>query len=341
MNTDLRQTLKDLLKVKLEGGFIVSVYLDASTDAKGNRHYGTFLKKRFPELERSVEPHSPLLQAIKTDIKEINRYLDEKLDSKTKGVALFISQEKKIFTAFQTVVPFENKVALSKLPYVYPLVRLADDYDRYGVGWADQRHKRHLQDQITKHVKAAAAHARRFFKPGEVSHIVLSAENGTLSEFKEQLPQEISQKLIVTSKLDVKASTGTIVKESLKLFKIEENEGSRRMAERVVVLARGRGGKAVAGTDQTLGALMDGRAEHLVIEEKYNDNGWRCDNCLRLGAGGKVSRCPYCNSSDVNLNPDLKEEFVELAVRRGLKVEFVEGSKELSANGGIGALLQN
>jgi len=95
------------------------------------------------------------------------------------------------------------------------------------------------------------------------------------------------------------------------------------------------------GTKAILAALQDGRAETLVISEKYSGQGWQCADCLMLGALGKPKVCVYCGGKAIDKDPDMKEEMVGLALRRGVKVEFVEGSAELDQNGGIGVLMKN
>ncbi|MDI6739637.1 MAG: hypothetical protein QME74_04660 [Candidatus Edwardsbacteria bacterium] len=386
MITDIGATIKDMLGIKLDLGCVVSVYLDVSPDAKGQRHFGPYLKKEFQRIEKGLPTHGPLAEALKQDLKLIEQYLAGKLESRSKGAAIFVSQAKGLLEALQTAFPFENKVVMSRLPYIYPLVRAADDYARYGIvicdekkarlltvnlgqiegehdiitdtdaapakgyetkkgrmGWADERHKRYYREQIGRHLKDVAAQARKLFggnPPRRTAHVILAAENGILPELKELLPQEIKAGLIATSRFDGKTPTPKILDESLRLFKVKENEHSLEVAEKVVVLARSKGGKAVIGTDPVLGSLMQGRAETLVIDERYDDQGWQCDNCLRLGAGGKVHRCPYCGSGDINHSPGMKEGLVELAVRHGVKVEFVRDSQPLRANGGVGVLLR-
>ena len=384
MSADLRKTLKDLLKVQLDQGLLMSVYLDASPDAKGQRHHEAFLKKRFSELVKHFPPRSPLHGYLQADIGEINRYLNEELETRTKGVAIFISQGKKFFTALQTVLPFPNTVAVSRLPYIYPLVRMADDYGRYGaivsdekrarlfkvylgqveeemvittdveavsakgyetkkgrLGHSDERYRRHLEGQIAKHAKAVLGQAVKFFGSKDVDCIILSAENGVLAAYQALIPSQFKGKLVTTSKLEVKAPGKKILDETLAIYQARENQASLAVAQEAVVLATGRGGRAVVGTEATLNALQSGQAETLVIGETYNDEGWKCGNCLQLGAGGQVKKCPFCSSDQVARDSDMKEELVELAIRQGAKVEFYHGASELKKYGGVGALLRS
>jgi len=384
MITNIKDTLRDMLKVRPDLGCVVSVYLDVSADAKGQRRHGAFLRKEFQRLVRSLPPRSPLAVMLEQDLRLAEKYLSGKLESRSKGAALFISQTKGFLEALQVPFPFANAVVMSRLPYVYPLARLADDYARYGVivcdeqkarlltvnlgqveeeqdlitdtsaapaqgyetrkgrmGWANQRHQRYFREQVARHLREAAALARRQFGGGRVAHVVLAAETAVLGDLRQLLPQEIASGLIVTGGFDIKTPTARILALSDRLFRERENQHSLALAERTVVLARGKGGRAVTGTDPVLGSLMQGRAETMVIEERYEDHGWQCGTCLRLGAGGKVSRCPYCGGGDIDQGPEMKEGLVELALRQGVNVEFVSGSKLLMANSGIGGLLRN
>lgn len=382
MSTDIRKTLQELAKMQPAAGYVLSVYVNATPDGKGRRNYNVFLKKKFNEIEKSLKPHSADAAAFPIDIKTINHYL-EGLNPESKGAAIFISQSKKMFATFQTVLPLTNRVIVSRVPYIYPLARIADNYARYGViisderhakllkiylgypeeeadiitaaddisakgyetrkgrlGLSDEKHQRHLKDLIAKHIKSAIREAQRFF-PGDIAHLLVSAENGTMSEINRQLPAALKSKMISTAKFDVKSPNKKILDESLKIFKNLENLESQRIAREAVVLAKSKGGRALLGTKAILSALQDGRAETLVISEKFSGQGWQCADCLMLGALGKPKECIYCGSKSIDKNPDMKEEMVGLALRHGLKVEFVEGAPELDGNGGIGALLRN
>lgn len=383
MITNINATLKDMLKVQLDLGCVVSVYLDVTADAKGQRHHGPFLRKEFQRLEKGM-PHGPLAGFLRQDLQLVEQYLAGRLEPHSKGVALFISQTKGFLEALQSPFPFANAVVMSRLPYIYPLARMADDYARYGIlicdekkarlltvnlglieeehdiisdtgaapaqgyetrkgsmGWADERHKRYFKEQVGRHLKAVAAQAKRQFGGGRVAHVILAAENGVQGALREMLPREVVNGLIDGGKFDIRTPTARLLPLADAMFRAKENEHSLAVAGKVVVLARSRGGRAVTGTDPVLGSLMQGRAETLVIDERYGGQGWQCNTCLRLGTGGRVGRCPYCGGADIDAGPDMKENLVELALRSGVKVEFVEGSKPLQANGGIGALLRN
>lgn len=383
MSTDIRKSLRELTKMQPGQGYVLSVYVNTAPDGKGRRNYNVFLKKKFSEIEKSLKPHSPEAGNFPKDIKEINRYLEEDLRPESKGAAIFISQSTKIFKTFQTVLPLTNRVIVSRVPFIYPLARMADNYYPYGVmisdekqakmlkiylgnleeeadivtaaddisakgyetrkgrlGLSDEKHQRHLKDIRAKHVKSVIREAQRFFH-GDTAHLLVSAENGTLAEINRQLPAALKNKVITTAKFDIKSPNKKVLDESLKLFHDLENQESQRIAREAVVLAKSKGGRAVLGTRAILTALQDGRAETLVISEKYSGEGWQCADCLMLGALGKPKVCVYCGGQNIDKEPDMKEEMVGLALRRGVKVEFVEGAAELDKNGGIGALMKN
>jgi len=383
MSTDIKKTLQELAKMQPAEGYVLSVYINTTPDGRGRRNYNVFLKKKFSEIEKSLKPHSPEAEAFPKDVKEIYRYLEEDLRPESKGAAIFISQRKKILKTFQTALPLANRVVVSRVPLIYPLARISDDYDRYGVlisdekqakllkiylghieeeadiitaaddvsakgyetrkgrlGLSDEKHQRHLKDLVAKHVKSAIKEAQRFFN-GDMAHLLIAAENGTLAEINRQLPSGLKNKVIITSKFDIKSPAKKILDESLKMFKNLENQGSQKIAKETVVLAKSKGGRAMLGTNAVISALQDGRAESLVLSGKYSGQGWQCLDCLKLGALGKPKQCPYCGSSSIDKNPDMKEELVGLALRHGLKVEFVEGLPELDKNSGIGALMRS
>jgi hypothetical protein len=383
MSTDIKGTLNELARMQPAEGYVLSVYVNAAPDAKGRRNFNVFLKKKFNEIEKGLKPRSPEAAAFPANVKEINRYLEEGLRPESKGAAVFISQTKRLFTTFQTALPLENRVVVSRVPFIYPLARIADDYDRYGIlisdekhakllrvylgqleeeadiitagdddtargfqprkgrmGRNDDKHQRHLLDLIAKHVKATLADAKRFF-PGDIVCLQVAAEKGTLAEIQRQLPSGFRNKMVATASFDIRSPAKKVLEESIKIFHKLENQGSQKIARELVVAARSRGNRAALGTKATMAALQDGRAEKLVVSERFAGEGWQCTGCLKMGAVGKPRECVYCGGKEINRRPDLKEEMVSLALRYGAGVEFVEGSPELDANGGIGVLLKS
>lgn len=384
MGADIKTTVRQLAKIRLDEGLIMSLYLDLRADPKGQRHYQTFLKKRFSELEKQYAQRSPLHGYLMADVREINRYLKEEVDSRARGLALFISQGKRVFTAVQTAQPFENHVIVSRLPYIFPLVKMTDDYAAYGVimsdekrarlirvnlgeveeemdivsdveavsskgyetkkgrlGHSDERYRRHLMDQISKHAKAVLQKAVKFFAGGQVDAVLLMADNGVQAEFKRQMPPALKAMTIEGGSMDVRIPLDRMLSGTLAIFKKAENEGSMKAAREAVVLGTGKGGRAVVGTEATLNALQSGQAELLVVSDRYAGRGWKCANCLQMGSGGRARNCPFCQSQEVAEAADMKEELVELAIRRGARVEFYSGKSELDRYGGVGALLRS
>lgn len=382
MSTDIRKTLQELAKMQPGNGDVISVYVDAAPDGRGRRNYEVFLKKKFSEIEKTLAPRSPESTAVPAAIREVGSYLAEDLRPESKGAAVFVSPARKLFITFQTALPLANRVIVSRVPFIYPLVRLSDDYGRYGVlisderrarlfsiylgrvegeaeivtqadqvsakgyetrkgrlGLSDEKHQRHLKDLRAKHVKAAVREAQRFLAP-DTQQILLAAEDGTLAELKKQLPAALAKKTIHTARFDLRSPAKKVLDESVKIFKDLENEQSRQIARESVVLTKSRGSRAMLGTKAVLAAMQDGRAETLVVSEKYVGEGWQCLDCMKLGALGKPKECPYCGGHQIDRRPDMKEEMVCLALRHGLKVEFVEGEPQLDSNGGIGALLR-
>jgi peptide chain release factor subunit 1 len=382
MSTDIRKTLKELAKMQPGGGDVISVYVNASPDGKGRRNYDVFLKKKFSEIEKGLPPRSPEAQAFPVAVRKVGRYLADDLRPESRGAAVFVSPARNLFQTFQTALPLANRVVVSRVPFIYPLVRLSDDYGRYGVlisdeqrarlfsiylgrieeeaeivtqaesvsakgyetrkgrlGLSDEKHHRHLKDLRAKHVKSVVREVQKFLPP-DTQQVLLAAENGTLAELKKQLPAALAKKTVHTARFDLRSPAKKVLEESLKIFQQLENGQSRQIAREAVVLTKSRGSRAMLGTKAVLAAMQDGRAETLVVSEKYAGEGWQCLECMKLGAVGKPRECPYCGGKEIDRRPDMKEEMVCLALRHGFKVEFVEGEPELDANGGIGALMR-
>ena len=354
---------------------ILTVYLDMSVNKNQKRTYQVFLnqkKAEHPELDsdRATHHQEPLGEAFD----QLERWLGSEFDESKKGVAFFRDLGGDWTEVHQVSVPLENRIEIYRRPVVAPLVEILERYHHHGVVVVDREHLRLMSlflDQTlnerevetepypaphdvkrggfsakdfqdrkaeeTKHFfKEFADEVQAFVRRHDPDDLILLGTHENVQKFREFLPDSVERMIAHTDRMDIEATAPEIRDRLAPIFqdRLEEEEA------RVIQILRERvrqSHKAVAGVDETLKELQEGKLEALVITRGMSQRGGRCDSCgffLTSEAGS----CPYCGGTVTN-SVDLGETMVRLAADQGIEVDFVPASA-MGELGGVGGLLR-
>ncbi|MDX1674602.1 MAG: VLRF1 family aeRF1-type release factor [Longimicrobiales bacterium] len=354
---------------------ILTVYLDMSVNKNQKRTYQVFLnqkKAEHPELDSDRANHhqEPLGEAFD----QLERWLGSEFDESKKGVAFFRDLGGDWTEVHQVSVPLENRIEIYRRPVVAPLVEILERYHHHGVVVVDREHLRLMSlflDQTlnerevetepypaphdvkrggfsakdfqdrkaeeTKHFfKEFADEVQAFVRRHDPDDLILLGTHENVQKFREFLPDSAERMIAHTDRMDIEATAPEIRDRLAPIFqdRLEEEEA------RVIQILRERvrqSHKAVAGVDETLKELQEGKLEALVITRGMSQRGGRCDSCgffLTSEAGS----CPYCGGTVTN-SVDLGETMVRLAADQGIEVDFVPASA-MGELGGVGGLLR-
>jgi peptide subunit release factor 1 (eRF1) len=123
------------------------------------------------------------------------------------------------------------------------------------------------------------------------------------------------------------------------------NENAERREEKslveTIVEEAGAGGRGALGLEATLGALLEGRIQKMVLLEGFEHAGWECGRCAYLSVR-ELDRCLLCGGDGHPL-ANVADVAVERVILGSGGVDFIfEGPAHeiLSAKGGVGALLR-
>jgi peptide subunit release factor 1 (eRF1) len=181
----------------------------------------------------------------------------------------------------------------------------------------------------------------RLHRTRRFEHLVLSGPEEVVAELERHLHDYLRRRVVDRANASTTARAGEVLDHALALEEAMERAREEETVGRLIAESVGKAGRAVAGLDRTLEALGAGRADTLIVSLGMEAEGVRCAACGHLAGGG--ARCPMCGSK-TEREPDLVEEAVEAALRRGCRVETVPattpGADRLEALGGMGALLR-
>lgn len=353
---------------------VVSLYLNAQSDQNGQHNYDVFARKELSERAKTFEADSPERASIDEDLVRINRYLEQKIEPPTQGIAVFAcSGANDFFETLQLESPIENnRLFVYDRPHLYPLARLLDQFPRYAViladtnsakifvsalgeiatrkevqnvktkrtqvgGWSQMRYQRHTKNYHLHHAKEVIDNLERLVRDERIEHVILAGDEETIIPLlRAEMSKELSARVIDVLSLGIDTPEHELVEATLDAYRKHDIQTDKDKVEQLIGEYQ-RDGLAVAGVPQTLAALSNGQVEELVIAasaDVLQFDQAEVDKVLQL----------YASDSEVSGVMDRRTVADEL-VRRATQlssaeITFIEDAGALKNVGGVGALLR-
>jgi len=319
-------------------------------------------------------------EAAEEDVNEVERYFEGEYDWAGRSVAIFSCQAEDFFRAYPLAMPMRSRVRINfTSPHVKPLVNLLNHYGHYGVAVIDQQgarlfsfHMGALREQegvlgddiqrikdgfgsqaggrrggkarqvqpketAERNMKEAAEFATKFFSEQNVRRVLIGGTEDNSAQFRSYLPKSWQSLIVGTFAISMTAGHMEVLDKALEVGRSAEHERENLLIDELVTSAA-KGQDGALGLDDTFSAVQQGRVQTLVIREGFGAPGFHCQNCGNLTTTASEA-CPLCNGEFVKI-ADVVELAVQLVLRAGGEVEFVEESETLREHGEIGATLR-
>lgn len=367
--------LQQLIHRPPTGNQVLSLFLDMSVNSENKRTYQLFLQQKrsvHAELDsdRSNHHREPLGQAFE----RIERWIDVNYDQSNRGLALFTEIGGAWIDGIQLPVPLPNRIDMSDRPLIGPLVEMQSRHRHYGITLIDREHCRvagfylgelghykdimpdayHTPHDVKKGGEAQkgyqnfkAEETRQFYRQfvtelsdidrrHEIEYWILIGTDENTKNFREFLPAQIDERVIHCTPGNVDANDAEILERLAPFF--DEHALQDEAATMNLLRDRLRTGHfAIAGVQDTLVQLQEGKVDTLVIARDFSTSGAQCTRCgfyLDRRGGG----CPYCGG-ELREGIDLVESMIRIATSQEVQLEFVD-PKPISDLNGVGALLK-
>jgi peptide subunit release factor 1 (eRF1) len=353
---------------------VVSLYLNAQADEHGKHNYDVFVRKELSERAKTFELDTPQRESINEDLVKINRYLEQKIQPPTQGIAIFAcSGADDFFEALQIEAPLDNnRLFVYDRPHLYPLARLVDQYPRYAVvladtnaakifvfalgqaikrrelqnvktkrtqvgGWSQMRYQRHTENYHLHHAKEVIDNLERLVRDERIEHVILAGDRETIIPLlREQMSRELSEKVVDVLSLGIDTPEHELIEETLNAYRRHNSLSDMEKVEHLLDEYR-RDGLAVAGVPQTLAALSNGQVEELLIASSADTLQFdkaEVEKVISLYGG------PGEESGTLDQRT-VADELVRRATQlSSARVTFIEDASALKNIGGVGALLR-
>jgi peptide subunit release factor 1 (eRF1) len=339
---------------------VLSVYLNVDPHRRGAEKYKLALRNLLSKADG----------AAPDDVRRVQNYIDMGYNWQGRGLVMFSCTARDFWWAKSFMVPVEDAVFVNRKPYVRQLARLIDTYGRYGViqvdqegarlymfhmgnledvegylgeevklhragGWSAQRYQRHESGVARHNLQDAAEMAEEFYRGNGTRHLLLAGTEKTTARFQEMLSNRLRSMVVGRFQASGTATPAEIRDKAVNLLAKAAGERAQAMTDMTVTAAH-KGGNAVAGLAETLTAVQEGRAMHVVVLSNFAQPAYRFvdSNYIVLDLGDERE----LGSGKVQELPDAVESVLRRAIAQGIGVTVVDHHPGLQKIGKIAAL---
>jgi len=206
-------------------------------------------------------------------------------------------------------------------------------------GWAQlaqSRYQRHILDHRGRHFESVVEAVSQLVDGDGIRRLVLAGEREALAAFRKHLPGRIAAAVAGTVAGSRHEPAAALVERATDLLaRVHREEARQAVAETLTEAAKG--GKAIAGLEGTLEAVIRGTVHELYLLETFHEPGRACLACGGL-QGGRDATCRRCPGTTIST--ELGEAMVNRVLATGGAVETIAEHAELARTGGLAARLR-
>lgn len=208
--------------------------------------------------------------------------------------------------------------------------------DRHGApGWNERDYHRRLEHERHRHYANVVQHVEELLRSHQYRGFVLAGPKDHISALVRFLPNQLSQRLLGTAKLNPTAVEVAEIRGAVREV-VEEHDREHLAIELAALNDAVGNGWAVNGPREALRALHRGQARSLFIRGDLEGGGYRCSGSRRLVLS--PGECP--NEGEPLPVRDLVDEAIEEALRKQVQVVMVPDGDMGEAVDGLAATLR-
>ena len=327
----------------------ISLYVDTRPDNTGRPHWAPIVRKELSERARSFGERTAARAAYDADAARITTWLEAEPRASAHGLAVFACEAAGLFETVELDAPVQTELAVGRVPHLYPLARLLDQWRGYAVvvtdthlariyvvalgairaraevesdkvsrsavgGWSQARYQRHIEKFHREHVKEMVDTLERIVRDEGLERVLLAGDEVVVPLVREALPKTLAEHVVEVGNLDVASSEAEILTQTLGVFRREDAQDDAERVARVLDAYRA-GGLGMIGLAGVSAALNNGQVHELLLV---------ADPAHLEGSAG----------------PAVADALVAKARQTAARVTFIENAELLAEAGGVGALLR-
>ena len=190
---------------------------------------------------------------------------------------------------------------------------------------------------IDQNIKEVIDYASDFFSHHHVRRIMIGGTDDNIARFKEALPKSWQSLVVGEFPMSMSASDSEVLEQATVEALATQKKINASLVDQAITLSA-KGSHGVTGLNDTLNAIHEGRVKTLLVDETYEQAGFRCQGCGYLTTQ-EIEACPFCSGVFFRI-----DSAVEMAVREGLRknadIKVLRDNEELQEAGQIAAILR-
>jgi peptide chain release factor subunit 1 len=351
----LHAVLDRLADYEADSGSVVSVYLDLKPEQPG-QPYKTFLDSARSEHED-----------VAAEFEKIQAYLETEKPTSQALAVFSASGEPGLFEAVALEAPLGgHRLYIDREPHVFPLERLADQYQSYAAllvntnaarlyvfsagaaerevtvknkkgkrvsagGWSQARYQRRVENLHTKHMKEVGEAVEQLVREENIARILVAGDPVALPLLREQLSQSTLALLTEVDGVDIKTPEAEVFRVTLDAFREADQQNDQERVEALLNAYRS-GGLGTVGLTGVRAALERGQVDRLLVPATPSKTVAEKSTADAEMTGPKEQRS--------DLDEAAIEELVTLARRTDAEITFIEDARLLAPARHVGAMLR-
>ena len=373
-----REEIRHLAKIDSPTGCAISFYFQPQTPQdKSHREEAILMKDLVREALRKAERQGNH-QALGEDLKKILGIAEQLHGNHSRGKAIFACSEAGIWRELdvpprlghslltvnsrfhlkplvaansgvpRTCVALVNREkarifelfedGIRPLPDLYfgelPHIGKSDGFSGYDGG----HRERHLENEVMHHFKQFADSLQLLLSRDRFEALLIGCHDDAWPELEQHLHPYVRQRLLGRFLVDPVAASAEQVREQAGRILMESTLSQQQGLIREVVGEAHRNARGALGLRHVLTALERQEVQTLVVGRDFKGEAVECTNCRHLDTR-MVRNCALCGQETRELT-DVSDALVDLALRNGAEIVFVNGETDLRKSGSIGALLR-
>ncbi len=215
-----------------------------------------------------------------------------------------------------------------------PAVPRSDGFQGYEAG----HRERHVENMVMQHFKMFAESLLMLSYRDKFDALLIGCQDDSWPEIDSQLHSDLKQKLRGRFPIDVVSATAEEVRQHANRILSEWMLNGQLGLIREVMGEVQRNGRGAIGLKHVLNALELQEVQTLLMMRSFKAEAVECPNCRHLDTR-MVKTCAVCAHETRELS-DVSDALVDLALRNGSDIRFIDSDAYMEKAGQVAALLR-
>lgn len=215
-----------------------------------------------------------------------------------------------------------------------PKVGKSDGYSGYDAG----HRERHIDKEVTNHFRLYSESLLNLMNMEKLEALLIGCRDEAWADIEPTMHPFLRQKLAGRFLLDPIAATGEEVREYALRILEKNRQAEQQELVREAIGQASRNSRGAVGLRHVLTALERQEVQTLLVSRDFQAEAVECTNCGHLDTR-MVKNCAVCNQETRHLN-DVSDMLVDMALRNGAEIQFVDNNPDLERAGRVGAVLR-